>query len=190
MNFKKLFLPLGVILGFVAVAFAVSYPIAHDTWTGTGSRNRTVEFTLETPSEGAAAIFRPGTDNANSMGSTSTRWLADYLYVLDLASTGKLIRNPATVQSVAVVNTTVTPYPFTLIGSTGAVTLAGVPNIATTSITAGTDIIVKSTANVITITDQAVLTTSGLCLNANTVTITTSTPVHLIFDGTCWMMVR
>ena len=190
MEKKKINILGGALMFLVAViGFAIGLKAGSTyLWAipGTGSNRNTPAVGIPV----AGTSFVPGTTNAISLGSTSARWSGAYSNGFDVGSTGSIVKRPATVQSVAVNSTVITPYPFTLIGSTGALTLAGVPNIATTSITSGTEIIVKSTANAITMTDQAVLTTSGLCLNANTVAITTSTPVHMIFDGTCWQMVR
>jgi hypothetical protein len=62
-----------LLVGLVAVSgFAASGTI--HTWTGMGSRRNTVEMTLESSSLGTAAALRPGTDNANALGTSTYRW--------------------------------------------------------------------------------------------------------------------
>jgi len=51
------------------ILFAASGTIV--TWTGTGSRNNTVEWTIESPTVGTAAELLPGADNANDIGSVT-----------------------------------------------------------------------------------------------------------------------
>lgn len=60
---------LGFLLATVATVFAATHDIA--TWTGSGSRTNTVEFTIQSASPGAVASLLPGTANANSIGNTT-----------------------------------------------------------------------------------------------------------------------
>lgn len=71
---KKLFLFLGA-LAVGAFGWAIgTYPYYHHQWFGTNSYRNTHAFTIQTPSEGAAPIFAPGTTNLNALGSTSLRF--------------------------------------------------------------------------------------------------------------------
>lgn len=70
---KNLYLFLGAV--FVAsVVWAARYPLYHDRWLGTGTKNATEQFSIQTPSAGASAIFVPGVTNTNALGTTALRF--------------------------------------------------------------------------------------------------------------------
>jgi len=88
--FKDYYITVLAVLGLTVLAFATSVDI--HTWTGAGSRSNTVEFKIQEATVGSAADFIPGTDNANSLGTSSLRFddiqsydatLSDDLTVVD-----------------------------------------------------------------------------------------------------------
>lgn len=81
---KKLSLFVAGLLGVVALAWA-GYPYYAQTWNGTGTRRNTVEFSIQTPSAGAAAIFAPGTTDTNALGSTSLRFSNVFTTLLNVS---------------------------------------------------------------------------------------------------------
>lgn len=75
---------------------------------------------------------------------------------------------------------------FILVGATGNLVLSSVPNIGTTNAGVGQFIVVKSTNGTITLRDISIQSDSAVCLSSATLSITTSTPMSFIYDGTCW----
>lgn len=86
MNFKKLYIPMGFIVGIAVGVFAANqFPYYAQKWEGTGNRYKTTEFYIGTPSAGAAAIFAPGTTNVNDLGSSALRFRNMYGVGLDIS---------------------------------------------------------------------------------------------------------
>lgn len=127
-NKHKALLAGGLLVGLCAIIFAASGTI--HTWTGKGSRRNTVEFEIREPTVGTAADFIPGTDNANSLGTSSAAWddiqtydltvLDDLIVTDDVTLTDQIIRGDSTA---AASTTTSNGSYFTalLVGSTDCV---------------------------------------------------------------------
>lgn len=63
--------------GLFIAASVISYVYAQQkvwTMTGNGARRNTVEFEIQTQTVGTAADLVPGTDNTNSLGTSSLAW--------------------------------------------------------------------------------------------------------------------
>ena len=114
------------------------------TVTGNGARRNTVEFEFQTSSEGSAADFVPGTDNTNSLGTSSLAW--DDIQTEDIT-----VQDDLTVTGLATV------------GETLSVT--GVTSVS--SITATQQILVGSGANISTFTSTALTLDNGVTLTNN-----------------------
>lgn len=73
---KKNILTILALFGLSAVAFAVgsTFPYYHHRWLGTGTTRNTEQFSIQTPSAGASAIFVPGVTDTNALGSTALRF--------------------------------------------------------------------------------------------------------------------
>lgn len=75
MNLKKFFVPAFFMLGLAVGVFGANqFPYFAQRWEGTGSRYKTTEFYIGTPSAGSACIFAPGATNTNDLGSSSLRF--------------------------------------------------------------------------------------------------------------------
>lgn len=128
------------LLGLAGILYAAGtqYPYFIAPFRGMGSRNNTVEFAVQVPSAGAAAIFAPGTTNTNALGSTSLRFSNVFTQLLNVAGT-------ATVAVSSNTTSTTTPFVFfvptldvtvttpTVVGQMG-VTSAGKVYVATTTV--------------------------------------------------------
>ncbi len=91
MNLKKFYVPACFIVGLAIGAYAANqFPYYAQKWEGTGSRYKTTEFYIGTPSSGAAAIFAPGTTNVNALGSTSLRFSNVYTTLLNTSGAATL----------------------------------------------------------------------------------------------------
>jgi hypothetical protein len=66
-----------------AFAIGSTFPYYHQRWLGTGTTRNTEQFSIQTPSAGAAAIFVPGTTNTNALGSSSLRFSNVYTTALN-----------------------------------------------------------------------------------------------------------
>ncbi len=177
---------LGVALALVAFVPASGY----DTNTHT-----TIPSDVKTVGDlevGGNDIVDSGDTTRITLGATNT--INGNLSVTGNLTGGAIpVYTPGAAQSVAVASNTLTPTAgYQLIGSTGAITLTGVPTIATAGATNGQFLILDSTAAVITLQDKATLTGTALCLSTGTVAITTSTPVSFIFNSTagCWKQIK
>jgi len=150
----------------------------------------------------------PTTTNNAGLGISSLRWANLYsvlgnfsgtLTTTGISNTGALTVSGNTTHSTNVIDAAQTPMnvsyssvtysptgSFQVIWSTGNITLYGVPTFSTATATEGQWLTLLSTQSVITIQDQTTITGSGIDASAAAVTITTVTPVHLIFYRGAW----
>jgi hypothetical protein len=82
MKSKKWFLPaMFMLVGFAGYVIGANiYPYYHGRWMGTGTKQNVEQFSINTPSAGASAIFSPGVDNTNALGTSALRFSAIYAY--------------------------------------------------------------------------------------------------------------
>jgi len=104
---------------------AILYAAASDgtiaLWDGSGARQNVTEFEILAPTVGAAADLVPGTDNTNSLGTSSLRWddiqtyditVADDMIISgDITSSGFV--SAATVTATGLLNIPVVDDPNT-----------------------------------------------------------------------------
>lgn len=199
---KKILAGLLVVAGLSGALFAAinsGFPYANQTWQGYGNKRNIVQFTIRALTEGASSDLVPGVTNTNALGSTSLRFSGVYSVLLNatgnftLGAAAAFITSPATVQSLSVATTGISPSAaYVLVGSSGPITNVATPTITTSGATNGQWVTIKSTAALITIQDADTLASSGLELNAVSVVIGTSTPRSFIFDSatTRWVLVQ
>lgn len=92
------------ILGLAGMLYAAGtqYPYFHMRYMGMGSKNNTEQFSINTPSAGASAVFTPGVTNTNALGSTSLRFSNVFTTLLN-TSGAATIGGAATVTGVLTV---------------------------------------------------------------------------------------
>lgn len=102
MNLKK-YLPLALLVGAVGLVWAgVTYPYYHSQWFGTGTKHATAQFSIQTPSAGASAIFAPGVTNTNDLGSSSLEFRRIYTKAMTLSGgTGAFLVTPPSAETIA-----------------------------------------------------------------------------------------
>lgn len=201
-------------LGIVALGWAsLSYPFQHWRAFGTGSTRDTVQFEIVTLAVGGSAVLRPGTDNANALGTSSLRFSDVQTYNATIAgnttlgdatgdtvtvngdptfaNTSRSAYTPNTVYALLASSTIATDSNYVLIGSSGgAITLTSTPNIATTTASAGTICIFRSTGPAVTLQSDSALGNSQVILaTATTISISSSTARAFLFDGTNWVQI-
>lgn len=134
-------------LGISAVLLSAGILLAQQkiwTMTGNGARRNTVEYQIQTTTVGSAADLVPGTDNTNSLGTSSLAW--DDIQTEDLT-----VQDDLTVTGLAT------------IGETLSVT--GVTSIS--SLTATNQILVGSAGSYSTFTATELTLDSGQTLTNN-----------------------
>lgn len=135
MNRKKTLLSVAGLMAVAVLGFAAGtqYPYYIAPFRGMGARNNTLEFAVQVPSAGAAAIFAPGTTNTNALGSTALRFSNVFTTLLNAsgaitASGGIVASNPFRIPTVDVAVTS----PTANVGDMVA-TSAGVVYVSTNS---------------------------------------------------------
>lgn len=202
---KALGLLAGVLgLAGIICAAGTQYPYFHTRWLGMGALRNTEQFSINTPSAGASAIFSPGTNNTNALGSSSLRFSNVYTTLMNVSgamtvsgagslagitNSGTRIATPTTYTMGT--GTTCTPTSeFGLFTSTGgAITVTATPTIATTTATNGQIFeIMSSTASAITLKDNDSTTGTLLQFTSNTASRTLNTTGDVIafryYNGT------
>lgn len=84
MKIFKSFRLSALVLALIAVTAWAGSVYIH-TWTGSGSRRNTVEFSIAASAPGSAASFLPGTTNTNALGSSSLRFSNVYTTLLNVS---------------------------------------------------------------------------------------------------------
>jgi hypothetical protein len=77
---------------------------------------------------------------------------------------------------------------YEVIGSSGgAITLTGTPSLATSGVSAGAFVVLRSTVASVTLQDSGTLPSSGLALGASTRALGVDDAIGLLFNGTEWV---
>lgn len=150
-RFKKsgfLAAALGVVLG-VSLAYAATYPYLIAPYRGMGARHNTLEFAIQVPSAGAAAIFAPGTTNTNALGSTLLRFSNVFTTLLNVSGLATFSGGLTVSQANVSVQLSTAPRTSTTLvyGSTGTLVFNTTDNylVISTSSNQASFVIVSST---------------------------------------------
>lgn len=183
---KKFLSGLALIVAFAIGAYAADGTIW--TLTGNGSRRNTVEWTVESPTVGTAAHLLPGTNAANNIGSATQQpqnlWIDGTANIDTLNINNFNIFSASDTLSVDATGTTYSlTHTYTIISASAAITVNTVPLISTTSVSAGTLLILRNGgSNTITIRDDGALAASGFALGASSRALGTNDTIVLILD--------
>jgi hypothetical protein len=174
-----------LLIGLAAVCVWAATDWSHQAWWGIGSRRNTIEFQVYTPTIGSAAVLRPGTDDANDLGSSTRRFSEVHTMEQQWGVTAVVALSS---------NSTISPASsYVLIGSTGSnLTLGDAvnPSITTAGIETGRLLVLRSTGPTITLQDDATQGFSRISSSGTTVMISSRTAVMFIFDGTNWVHIQ
>lgn len=171
----------------IGIAAGTQYPYHHSRWFGLGSKQNTEQFSINTPSAGASAVFTPGVTNTNALGSSSLRF-SNIFSVLGSFSGNMIVTPPSTetISSAATITANGCGTIKRITNNTAVTTNTTDTFTAPASSNAGCFMyIVNVGTSTITLDNNAHFVSAG----AADVAVTANDSVAVVSDGSAWYQI-